>query len=192
VRARAISLLRVLARLPRVPGTEAAECTPIADDRNARPGGSAVSLLRMVRSGGRVAQWTQEALIPADARVGMEVRPVLLDTPLVELALALPGTCKLREDRHKAVLTDAFPDALPQHVAERPKQGFQVPVRLWTPRACRDRWMAAFDTDAARALLAPGFRHRAQAACRERRPATQREWAAFVLTEVMRRQRLSL
>lgn len=240
VRARALSLLRVLARLPRVPGTEAAECPPTADDRNARTGGGAVSLLRMVRSGGRVAQWTQEVLIPADAlveaddaahsaaascvaatndpvnqvslfelegylrdtllrdtdavsmRVGMEVRPVLLDTPLVELALALPGTCKLREGRHKAVLKDAFPDALPQYVAESPKQGFQVPVRLWTPRACRDRWMAAFDTDAARALLAPGFRHRAQAACRERRPATQGEWAAFVLTEVIRRQRLSL
>ena len=125
-------------------------------------------------------------------RAALEVRPVLLDTPLVELALSLPGSFKLRHGRHKAVLKDAFPDALPRHVTERPKLGFHVPAREWTPRTCPELWTAAFDAPAATAMLTTAFRRRAQAAARERRPATHAEWAAFVLAEVVRRQGLAI
>ena len=125
-------------------------------------------------------------------RSGLEIRPVLLDTPLVELALSLPGNFKLRHGTHKAVLKDAFPDALPAHVSARPKRGFHAPAREWTPRACTELWMAAFDSPAAAAMLSPEFRRHAQAAGRERRPATRAEWAAFVLVEVMRRQGLAI
>lgn len=124
-------------------------------------------------------------------RAGLEVRPVLLDTPLVELALSLPGCFKLRHGRHKAVLKDAFPDALPPHIAERPKLGFNVPAREWTPRSCTELWTAAFDSPAATAMLTKDFRRRAQGAGRERRPATHAEWCAFVLVEVLRRQGLA-
>jgi asparagine synthetase B (glutamine-hydrolysing) len=124
-------------------------------------------------------------------RLGVEVRPVMLDTPLVELALSLPGRFKIRQDRHKAVLKDAFRDVLTPDVAARPKVGFQVPAREWTPRACVDLWMAAFDSPIASAMLTPEFRLRAQSAGSERRRATAAEWAAFVLVEVLRRHGLS-
>ena len=124
-------------------------------------------------------------------RLGLEVRPVMLDTPLVELALSLPGCFKLRQGRHKAVLKDAFGDVLTPDVAARPKVGFEVPAREWTPRACVDLWMAAFDSPIATAMLTPEFRLRAQSAGSERRSATTAEWAAFVLVEVLRRHGLS-
>lgn len=124
-------------------------------------------------------------------RLGIEVRPVLLDTPLVELALSLPGSFKLRQGRHKAVLKDAFRDVLAPDVLNRPKAGFEVPAREWTPRACVDLWMAAFGSPTAVALLNEEFRLRAQSAGSERRKATHAEWAAFVLVEVLRRQGLS-
>lgn len=124
-------------------------------------------------------------------RLGLEVRPVMLDTPLVELALSLPGCFKLRQGRHKAVLKDAFGDVLSPDVVERPKVGFEVPAREWTPRVCMDLWMAAFDSPVATAMLAGEFRLRAQSAGAERRKATHAEWAAFVLVEVLRRQGLS-
>ena len=124
-------------------------------------------------------------------RLGLEVRPVMLDTPLVELALSLPGSFKVRQGRHKAVLKDAFRDVLAPDVVERPKVGFEVPSREWTPRVCTDLWMAAFDSPMATAMLAGEFRLRAQSAGSERRSATTAEWAAFVLLEVLRRQGLS-
>ncbi len=125
-------------------------------------------------------------------RMGIEVRPVFLDTPLVELALSLPGSCKIRNGTHKAVLKDAFPDVLPTEVSARPKRGFTVPAREWTPRACTELWTAAFDSPGATALLSPAFRHRARAAGTEPRAATQMEWAVFVLLEVLRRQGLAI
>lgn len=121
---------------------------------------------------------------------GLEVRPVLLDTPFVELALSLPGDYKLRDGRRKAVLTDAFPDLLPPDVLARPKRGFHVPAREWTPRVCAEMWRSAFESESARQLLRDGFRKRSLAAAVNRRTARQDEWAAFVLLEVMRRQGL--
>jgi len=121
---------------------------------------------------------------------GLEVRPLLLDTPFVELALSLPGDYKLRDGRRKAVLTDAFPDLLPPDVLARPKRGFHVPAREWTPRVCAEMWRSAFESESARQLLRDGFRKRSLAAAVNRRTARQDEWAAFVLLEVMRRQGL--
>jgi asparagine synthase (glutamine-hydrolysing) len=123
---------------------------------------------------------------------GLEVRPVLLDTPFVELALSLPGSYKLRDGRRKAILTDAFPDLLPPAVLCRPKTGFHVPAADWTPRTCADLWRSAFDSHAANQLLTDRFRRRAIGASADGRAARQDEWAAFVMLEVMRRQGLSV
>ena len=125
-------------------------------------------------------------------RMGIEVRPLFLDTPLVELALSLPGGFKIRNGTHKAVLKDAFADSLPAEASARPKRGFTVPAREWTPRACPELWNSAFESPAASALLSSWFRQRAKAAGTQPRPATHAEWAAFVLVEVIRRQGVSL
>jgi asparagine synthetase B (glutamine-hydrolysing) len=118
---------------------------------------------------------------------GLEVRPVFLDTPLVELALSFPGNCKIRDHRRKAVIADAFPDILPPHVVTRPKRGFHLPALEWTPTICRDRWRDTFESPAARAWLTPPFRQQALSAGADRQTAKQPEWAAFVLFEVIRR-----
>ena len=118
---------------------------------------------------------------------GLEVRPVLLDTPLVQLALSLPGKYKLRNQRRKAVLTDAFPDILPPDVVARPKRGFHVPAQEWTHTMCSDRWRGTFESHVARESLCPHFRLQCLTAQSERRRASQSEWAAFMLINTIQR-----
>jgi asparagine synthase (glutamine-hydrolysing) len=43
----------------------------------------------------------------------------------------LPAEDKIRRDRRKAILRDAFKDSIPLEVARRPKQAFQAPVLSW-------------------------------------------------------------
>jgi asparagine synthase (glutamine-hydrolyzing) len=72
---------------------------------------------------------------------GVEVRPMLLDHNLVELALALPATSKWREGIGKAVLKDASKDLLPVGFFERKKTGFVLPVGRWLDNELHERFM---------------------------------------------------
>jgi asparagine synthase (glutamine-hydrolysing) len=123
---------------------------------------------------------------------GLEVRPVLLDLEVVQLALSLPGHFKLRGRTTKAVLKDAFPDLLPPQALRRPKRGFHVPALEWTPTECRALWQGAFESSLAKQILTEEFRLCARRASAEQRAARQDEWAAFVLIEVVRRQGLQI
>ncbi|MFQ5408989.1 MAG: asparagine synthetase B family protein, partial [Anaerolineales bacterium] len=61
----------------------------------------------------------------------LEVRVPLIDHRLVEFAVRLPASAKLRAGRAKALLTDALGDLLPAEVISRRKQGFEMPVGTW-------------------------------------------------------------
>jgi asparagine synthase (glutamine-hydrolysing) len=62
---------------------------------------------------------------------GIEVRPPLLDHELLELAMRVPSTLKVRHGEGKWILKEAFPDLLPRHIRQRPKRGFEMPVDAW-------------------------------------------------------------
>jgi asparagine synthase (glutamine-hydrolysing) len=63
----------------------------------------------------------------------LEVRGPFLDHRLVELALAMPLSRKLRlrGGRSKVVLKQAFADLLPPAIVSRRKMGFGVPLDRW-------------------------------------------------------------
>jgi asparagine synthase (glutamine-hydrolysing) len=61
----------------------------------------------------------------------LEVRSPLLDHRLVEFALGLPPSLKLRGWETKAILRDTVRRYLPRSTARKPKQGFRVPLREW-------------------------------------------------------------
>src|SRR5215208_4593728 len=61
----------------------------------------------------------------------LEVRSPLLDHELMEFAAALPGSWKLAGQTTKKVLKDALRPWLPDHILDRPKWGFGVPVASW-------------------------------------------------------------
>ena len=61
----------------------------------------------------------------------LEVRPPLLDTPLVEAMAAMPSRWKVDGAEHKRLFRRAVRPWLPPEILAREKRGFGVPIRAW-------------------------------------------------------------
>jgi asparagine synthase (glutamine-hydrolysing) len=70
----------------------------------------------------------------------LECRGPFLDHRVVELAVALPVSRKLRlrGGRSKVVLKEAFADLIPPAIRTRPKMGFGVPIDRWFRDTLKD------------------------------------------------------
>ncbi|MEP3477628.1 MAG: asparagine synthase (glutamine-hydrolyzing) [Fuerstiella sp.] len=67
----------------------------------------------------------------ASMAYGLEVRPPLIDVPLMELAATMPSSLKVRNGQKKWILKQLFENRLPAELAHRKKQGFELPVDDW-------------------------------------------------------------
>jgi asparagine synthase (glutamine-hydrolysing) len=68
----------------------------------------------------------------------LEVRSPLLDHRFMEMAAGLPGSWKLQGRTTKKVFKDALRPWLPNHLLDREKQGFGVPLDTWFRRQLKD------------------------------------------------------
>jgi asparagine synthase (glutamine-hydrolysing) len=75
----------------------------------------------------------------ASMRVSLEARVPLLDHPLVEFAVALPGNLKRRDGTGKWILREAIKGLVPDSVFAQPKRGFAVPLFGWFKKELRHR-----------------------------------------------------
>ncbi len=74
----------------------------------------------------------------------VEARVPLLDRRLVELAMSLPVSKKIKDGRLKAVLRDAAVGIVPDEIiARRDKIGFSAPTAAWMRGALGDWWREA-------------------------------------------------
>ena len=62
---------------------------------------------------------------------GVEVRPLLVDHEVMELAARTPSRWKIARGETKWILKQTFQDHLPSGVLGRPKQGFEIPIDAW-------------------------------------------------------------
>lgn len=69
----------------------------------------------------------------------LEARVPLLDHRLIEFAVSLPSSFKLRHGTGKWILRQAINGLVPSSVLEHPKQGFAVPLRRWFRKELRHR-----------------------------------------------------
>jgi asparagine synthase (glutamine-hydrolysing) len=83
----------------------------------------------------------------ASMSVSLEARVPLLDHPLVEFAVALPGHLKRRDGTGKWILREAGKGLVPDSVFEQPKRGFAVPLKHWFRNELRHRLEALLSTD---------------------------------------------
>ncbi len=67
----------------------------------------------------------------ASMRVALEVRAPLLAREVVEFAFSVPDSFRMRGTSGKRLLKDAARPWLPEHIIERPKKGFGIPVAAW-------------------------------------------------------------
>jgi len=153
---------------------------------------------RMHSDVGRAAAFDMEYYLPCDlmAKVdrtsmahGLEVRSPFLDHRVVEFAMNLPDSLKMRRGRGKQILRSAFADILPRPVRRRGKMGFAVPVGPWLREDLREM---------ARDLLTGGVLVQRHIICRSsletllsdhldgRADNGQRLWALLVLEKWVR------
>ena len=74
---------------------------------------------------------------------GLEVRSPFLDHRVAACAARMPGHFKIAPGNGKKVLREAFQDALPAEVFDRPKKGFEIPVAEWLTGPLRERTLDA-------------------------------------------------
>ncbi|MFM2484517.1 asparagine synthase (glutamine-hydrolyzing) [Celerinatantimonas yamalensis] len=72
----------------------------------------------------------------------LEVRPILLDHKLVELAFSLDDSFKVRNGMLKSVFVDSVKDIIPAEVWQREKTGFEMPFSNWMNGVLNDHFKA--------------------------------------------------
>lgn len=75
----------------------------------------------------------------ASMAYGLEVRPPLIDVPLMELAATMPSSMKVRNGNKKWILKQLYENRLPKQLAHRKKQGFELPVDEWLRGPLQDQ-----------------------------------------------------
>jgi len=68
----------------------------------------------------------------------LETRAPLLDHRLIEFAVTIPDSFKLRGMETKYILKRAATGLVPDEIINRPKQGFDVPIRRWFNQELRE------------------------------------------------------
>jgi asparagine synthase (glutamine-hydrolysing) len=86
--------------------------------------------------------WLPDNLLERADRMSMaaslEMRPPFLDRAVVELAFSMPSEVKVRGGRTKWVVKEVARDFLPDHIVDRRKVGFRVPLDNWFRAGLRD------------------------------------------------------
>ena len=119
----------------------------------------------------------------------LETRAPLLDHRLIEFAQTIPASLKIRGQETKYILKRAAEGLIPDEIINRPKQGFDVPIRRWFNRELREM---LDDTLKDRLARERGeFNHRAVLAILDEhrrgvRDHSRQLWSLFVL-ELWRR-----
>lgn len=90
----------------------------------------------------------------ASMAVSLEARVPILDHRVVEFAARIPVNMKIRDGQTKWLLRRVLDKYVPQHLIERPKQGFAVPLQRWFAGPLRD-WVE--DTLSEKALISNNY-----------------------------------
>ena len=76
----------------------------------------------------------------------LETRVPFLDKNVVELANSLPLNFKIYKGTTKRILRDILSDYIPEHLFNRPKQGFSIPLSIWIKNELLDWTESMLDT----------------------------------------------
>lgn len=95
---------------------------------------SAADFEKMFMSVDRKTWLVEDSLMRTDKMTmasGLEARVPILDYRLVEAAMRIPTSWKIRGGQGKIIFKEAVKEYLPEHVRNRPKIGWFLPVAKW-------------------------------------------------------------
>jgi asparagine synthase (glutamine-hydrolysing) len=112
---------------------------------------------------------------------GLEVRPMLLEYPLVEFAYSLPAEMKLKGSKTKYIFTKAAEKFLPSDVIGRNKMGFELPFIDWMVKDLQPYFHELLSGNYAKAIFRPSYLRNLQSAlCRGDPPRALWAWGVLL------------
>lgn len=121
----------------------------------------------------------------------LEVRPVLLDHKLVEMAFSLPDDFKIRRASLKSVFVDSVKDIIPQEVWLRKKTGFEMPFAEWMNDCLNDRFREVLNLSLANELFVPEYLEKLKARVSNYK-AQRQDWVPFIFLAWADKKQVSL
>lgn len=122
---------------------------------------------------------------------GLEIRPMLLDHPLVEFAYSLPSAYKLGRVEAKRVFIEAASEHLPTEIRTRPKMGFELPIIDWMAGELKLSFGAFLGSETARKIFQPSYIKSLACSLRQGKPP-RALWAWGILLSWMDKHRIKL
>lgn len=122
---------------------------------------------------------------------GLEIRPMLLDHPLVEFAYALPSAYKLTDTQTKRIFIEAVAEYLPIELRTRPKMGFELPIIGWMAGDLQPRFEALLNSNTAKKIFQPKYLQNLNYALRKGQPP-RALWAWGILLSWMEQNKVQL
>ncbi|MCG8702365.1 MAG: asparagine synthase (glutamine-hydrolyzing) [Bacteroidales bacterium] len=108
-----------------------------------------------------------------------EVRPILLDHKLVESALSIPDSLKLRNGRLKSLFIDSVVDIIPEEVWKRKKTGFNMPYGSWLNGVLNNRFLEEVNNCSITGIITPEYLNSLKQRINNR-VLTSKDWLMFV------------
>lgn len=84
----------------------------------------------------------------ASMAVALELRPPLLDYRIVEYCWRIPESMRFDGHSGKVLLRNLLHRYIPQHLVERPKHGFDIPIDTWLRKPLRNWMLDLLNADA--------------------------------------------
>ncbi|MEW6088396.1 MAG: asparagine synthase (glutamine-hydrolyzing) [bacterium] len=122
---------------------------------------------------------------------GLEVRPMLLDHPLVEFAYALPAAHKLSDIETKKIFINAVAEFLPEKLRDRPKMGFELPFISWMKGDLKPCFEELLNSESAKKIFRPVYLRSLYSMLRKDRPPRSL-WAWGILLSWLEKKRIKL
>lgn len=122
----------------RLLGSDASAPERVADFIRAHPLGSTVEAGMLYDAIHTLPSAWLHKVDRASMAVSLEARSPFLDRRVLEFAFSLPLSMRVRGRQKKYIVRQLLREYLPDHLVDRPKQGFTAPVALWLRNELRD------------------------------------------------------
>ena len=121
----------------------------------------------------------------------LEVRPILLDHKLVELAFSLDDSFKVRGGVLKSVFVDSVKDIIPSEVWQRKKTGFEMPFVDWMNGGLNKEFLQVISSSKASLIFNRDYLKNLQVRVKSKK-LKKVDWMSFIFLSWLERYKVEI